>query len=202
MRRYHVPVVKKSVPSRAIAGLCIAAATASLYAVFSGPTYEPGDNPGDITGSIVKDERRVGPSGLPIPRFVTLKSGKVNVRRGPGSEYPVAWVYQRKNYPVEITAEFENWRRIRDVDGQEGWILQQMLSGKRYGVTIPAKDQKYVQLKDDAAGASATVALLANGVMSELDECDGLWCTFAANGYEGYIDQSHIWGIYPGEKVD
>ena len=89
----------------------------------------------DITASVTPAEntakdKKTG-TGLPLPRFVTLKADKVNVRRGPSSDHPVAFVFQRKGMPVEITAEFENWRKIRDSDGAEGWILQSMLSGRR-----------------------------------------------------------------------
>jgi hypothetical protein len=93
---------------------------------------------GEITASVspaestaFHDTGKKHVTGLPLPRFVTLKADKVNVRRGPSSEHPVAFVFQRKGLPVEITAEFENWRKIRDSDGAEGWILQSMLSGRR-----------------------------------------------------------------------
>jgi SH3-like domain-containing protein len=160
------------------------------------------DNTGDFTASIdPTDNRTKGPSGLPVPRFVTLKSGKVNVRRGPSSEYPVAWVYQRKGYPVEITAEFENWRRIRDVDGTEGWILQQMLSGKRLAVVASGK-ARHALLYDDKGQGAGLVAKLGTGVLGETEECDGNWCHFETGDFEGYIAQTQLWGVYPGEIVD
>jgi SH3-like domain-containing protein len=156
---------------------------------------------GDVTGSLGKTEENLGPSGLPIPRFVTLKSHKVNVRRGPSSEYPVAWVYQRKFYPVEITAEFETWRRIRDVDGKEGWILQQMLSGKRYAVVAAGKTPHAVMF-DDTDPSATLVAKLATGVLGQTEHCDGTWCSFTTGDYEGYVAQTQLWGVYPGEVVD
>jgi SH3-like domain-containing protein len=179
-------------------GLSVAACAVGLYLIV-GQTKAPA---GDITGSVTPaDNRTLGPSGLPVPRFVTLKSNKVNVRRGPSSEYPVAWVYQRKGYPVEITAEFENWRRIRDVDGQEGWILMQMLSGKRFAVVASGK-VKHVALYDDKGAESNVVAKLSTGVMSAIEDCDGRWCKFSTSDYEGYILQTQLWGVYPGEMVD
>src|SRR6476646_8312916 len=78
-----------------------------------------------------------GASGLPVPRFVSLKSDKVNVRAGPTKDHDVAWVYNRAALPVEITAEFENWRRIRDWEGAEGWVYHSLLSGKRTAVVVP-----------------------------------------------------------------
>src|SRR5215471_20860346 len=77
-------------------------------------------------------------SGLPIPRFATLKSDEVNVRTGPGSRYPVDWVFKRKGMPVEIVAEYEVWRKIRDWQGASGWVHQSLLTGKRSFI-IPAK---------------------------------------------------------------
>ena len=90
---------------------------------------------GDVTGSIPKDTRRVGTtSGLPVPRFVSLKSDHVNVRGGPTKDNDVSWIYTKSGLPVEITAEFENWRRIRDSEGSEGWVYHSLLSGKRTAV--------------------------------------------------------------------
>ena len=103
---------------------------------------------GAVTGSIGQEaaEANWRASGLPIPRFVSLKAEKVNVRRGPSSDHPVAWVFQRKGLPVEIVAEFENWRRVRDSDGEEGWILQNMLAGKRTAEIAPWKQGQNVAL--------------------------------------------------------
>jgi SH3-like domain-containing protein len=157
---------------------------------------------GETTSSLSTAPVQLGPSGLPIPRFVTLKAGKVNVRKGPSSDHDVAWVYQRKGLPVEITAESDNWRKIRDEDGSEGWILQSMLSGKR-GVLVAtwAKD-KSVMLRDSASANAGFVARLDSGVMGEISSCDGQWCEVSAGDYQGYAQQADLWGVYPGEKVD
>ena len=77
-------------------------------------------------------------SGLPVPRFVSLKADRVNVRGGPDKDHDVTFIYTRVGWPVEITAEFENWRRIRDSDGAEGWVYHSMLSGKRTAAVEPA----------------------------------------------------------------
>ena len=125
--------------------------------------------PGDITASIdAAAPKSVGPSGLPIPRFVSLKAEKVNVRRGPSSDHPVAWVFQRKGLPVEIVAEFENWRRVRDSDGEEGWILQNMLSGKRTAVMAPWKQGQTVPLYDSPNKAGGMLAKVGAGVVGEV----------------------------------
>src|SRR6478672_13751597 len=96
-----------------------------------------------------------GASGLPVPRFVSLKADKVNMHIGPAKTYEVKWVYQRAGLPVEITAEFENWRRIRDADGTEGWIYHSLLSGKRTGMVITKQPDELVAVHEAAAADSA-----------------------------------------------
>ena len=121
---------------------------------------------------------------------------------GPSSDHPVAWVFQRKGLPVEIVAEFENWRRVRDSDGEEGWILQNMLSGKRTAVIAPWKQGQTVPLHDAPSQARGCVAKVGAGVVGEVEGCDGDWCEVTAGGYDGYVEQTQLWGVYPGEKVD
>jgi SH3-like domain-containing protein len=137
-----------------------------------------------------------------VPRFVSLKAEKVKVRRGPSSDHPVAWVFQRKGLPVEIVAEFENWRRIRDSEGDEGWILQSMLAGKRTAVVAPWRGQQMTQLHSAADKASSVQAQLAAGAMGDVVNCDGKWCEISVGGYEGYVQQEMLWGVYPGETVN
>jgi SH3-like domain-containing protein len=156
----------------------------------------------DQTASTSSAPVQLGPSGLPLPRFVTLKANKINVRKGPTSDHDVAWVYQRKGLPVEITAESDNWRKIRDEDGTEGWILQSMLSGKRTATVAAWAKDKAVMLRDDASPAAGFVAKLDTGVLVTISSCDGAWCEIAAGDYEGYAQQSELWGVYPGEKLD
>jgi SH3-like domain-containing protein len=158
--------------------------------------------PGDITGSTAEAPSPVGPSGLPLPRFVSLKANKVNVRKGPSSEHSVAWVYQQKGLPVEITAESDNWRKIRDADGSEGWILQSMLAGKRTAVVADWAKERAVYLHNSATPTSGVSAKLAPGALAIVDSCDGDWCYLTATDYEGYAKQSDLWGVYPGELVD
>lgn len=158
---------------------------------------------GAVTGSIGQEAPKpIGVSGLPIPRFVSLKAEKVNVRRGPSSDHPVAWVFQRKGLPVEIVAEFENWRRVRDSDGEEGWILQNMLAGKRTAEIAPWKQGQNVPLMQNPKSGAGIVAEVGSGVVAEVENCDGAWCELNAGGYTGFIEQTQLWGVYPGEKVD
>ncbi len=157
---------------------------------------------GEITGSTAEAPTEMGHSGLPLPRFVSLKANKVNVRKGPSSEHSVAWIYQQKGLPVEITAESDNWRKVRDSDGSEGWILQSMLAGKRMAVVADWAKDKQVYLHGSAAPTSGVLARLAPGALTQIDSCDGNWCYLTSTDFEGYAKQSDLWGVYPGERVN
>ena len=181
---------------------CLAVAGATAWSFFGKQVDSlAGALPGETTASIDSSRKTPAPSGLPVPRFVSLKAEKVNVRRGPSSEHPVAWVFNRKGMPVEIVAEFENWRRIRDSDGEEGWILQNMLTGKRTAVIAPWRQGQTMPLYDQATTAGGVVAKVTAGVVSEVENCTGEWCEISTNGYGGWIEQSMLWGVYPGEVV-
>jgi len=198
------PAGKRRFGSIILSVACIGIAAAVGWSVFGKRTESQADTaPGEVTGSIEGEAARpLGPSGLPIPRFVSLKAEKVNVRRGPSSDHPVAWVFQRKGLPVEIVAEFETWRRVRDSDGEEGWILQNMLSGKRTAVIAPWKQGQVVPLQNAPRSGAGAVAQVGAGVVAEVEGCDGQWCELTAGGYDGYVEQTQLWGVYPGEKVD
>lgn len=141
-------------------------------------------------------------SGLPVPRFVSLKTDKVVVRGGPNKNHDVKWLYQRAGLPVEITAEFETWRRIRDSDGTEGWVYHSLLSGRRTGVvTAKAKDD-LVPVYDSADLKSRVVAQLERGVQGSVKRCNAGWCRISGQGFDGWIQQDRLWGVYPDEKFD
>ena len=197
----------RRIASISVALACIGIAAATAWSFF-GKRNDSLANvvPGEMTASVSQPANQpvkaLGPSGLPIPRFVSLKAEKVNVRRGPSSDHGVAWVFQRKGLPVEIVAEFETWRRIRDSDGAEGWILQNMLSGRRTAVMAPWKRDESIPLYDRPSPTGGIVAKLSSGVLGEVSSCTGEWCEVTAGGYGGYVEQSQIWGVYPGETVD
>jgi len=141
-------------------------------------------------------------SGLPVPRFVSLKSDKVNVRGGPTQDQEVRWVYTRAGMPVEVTAEFENWRRIRYWEGAEGWVYHSLLSGKRTAVVVPNLKDELVPLYENADPTSPVVAKLQAGVQGALQSCTGAWCEFRGKGFDGWIRQDRLWGAYPNEKIE
>ena len=145
----------------------------------------------------------IGPvSGLPVPRFVSLKAGKVYVRLGPTKDYPVAYIYRRAGEPVEITAEYDNWRRIRDSEGSEGWVWHSLLSGRRTGLVAPWTKEAALPIRVKASADERTAARLEPKVLVEARRCDGQWCRIEGDGFSGFIEQERLWGIYPGERFD
>jgi SH3-like domain-containing protein len=137
-------------------------------------------------------------SGLPVPRFASLRSNDVNVRSGPGTRYPVEWVFQRKNMPVEVIAEFDTWRKIRDWQGTTGWVHQSMLVGKR--TVIVAGRQ--VSLLRTPETDSQTMARVDPSVQGELLSCKPGWCRVRIDDYKGWLPRAAIWGVYPDEKIE
>jgi SH3-like domain-containing protein len=141
-------------------------------------------------------------SGLPVPRYVSLKSDRVNVRAGPTKDHDVAWVFTRSGLPVEITAEFENWRRIRDSEGAEGWVYHSLLSGRRTAVVTQRSKDDLVPLNDEPETTGSVTAKLQSGVVVQVKRCNGSWCRVTGEGFDGWIQQERLWGVYPNEKVD
>jgi SH3-like domain-containing protein len=141
-------------------------------------------------------------TGLPLPRFVSLKSNDVNVRRGPGQEYDVAFTYVREGLPVEITQEFDNWRKIRDSEGAEGWVFHSLLSGERTALVAPWDTTGPFPTHVSADPAAAIVAYLEPKVIADVEECTGTWCLISVKGYEGWIEQERLWGVYPNEVFE
>ncbi len=155
------------------------------------------------TAEMAAAQAAKGPSGLPLPRFVTLKSKRVNLRIGPGTDYAASWMYLKAGLPVEIIQEYDNWRQIRDADGTEGWVNQSLLSGTRAAIAAPWMKGKgkavYVNMRRDALPSATVVAKLEPGAMMSIGECNGDWCFAKSDGAEGWVAQSEIWGAYPGE---
>ena len=137
-----------------------------------------------------------GAQKLLLPRFACLRSGEVNVRVGPGSEYPIEWILKYEKMPVEIISEFDVWRKIRDFEGSEGWVHQSMLSGVRMAMLIG--DQTLLKKSPDAQAAA--LAKIETGVLGRLMECKEGWCRLHIQGYKGWVPRSTIWGLYPSES--
>jgi len=145
-------------------------------------------------------------SGLPVPRFVSLKSDRVNLRNGPGTDYPTGWVYRRAGLPLEVVKEFEGWRQVRDAEGVTGWVLQSFLSGRRTALVLPWERKSgapppLVPILESDSTHSNIVANVEAGVIADLHTCDGRWCRVTVDQYSGYIEQKKLWGVYEGEAL-
>lgn len=195
----------RGLPSRLLS-LLMLAALAALLLHEPARAADPADGPvgegsessgeGDKVGSGIKG------SGLPVPRFVSLRTKEVNMRIGPGVQYPVEWVYHRRELPVEVIAEFEVWRKIRDPEGAEGWVHQSMLAGKRT-VTI-RKDKARVMLRRTDSDASTPIAWLSPGVIGKVLKCprNSVYCQVEIEGYHGWLSRDEVWGVYRAETID
>lgn len=133
---------------------------------------------------------------LPLPRFASLRTNEVNMRVGPGTRYSINWVYKREGLPVEITQEFEDWRKIRDADGTVGWMHKQMLHGQRM-VVIQKKITVLRKTSDENSGA---VLRAEPGVIGKLLECEPGWCRLQIAGHKGWVQKNSIWGVNKDEK--
>lgn len=136
---------------------------------------------------------------LKVPRFVSLHSDKVNLRTGPGRQYPIEWVLTRKNMPVEVTAQFEHWRRVREWDGTEGWVQEHMVDSKRFVVVDRSDREGNNPLRAGPDPVAAVVARAEPGVIARLLGCQGDWCRVEAAGTSGWMKRNEIWGVYPDE---
>ncbi len=132
-----------------------------------------------------------------VPRFASLRADEVNLRTGPGERYPIDWVLTRKGMPVEVLAEFDVWRKIRDAEGSEGWVHQRMLVASRN--VVVEGGIRTLHAEPDAA--SPAVARAEPGVIGRLIECRGRWCYVEAKGTKGWLERSEIWGVYADEAV-
>jgi SH3-like domain-containing protein len=141
-------------------------------------------------------------SGLPVPRYVSLKADKVNVRAGPTRDHDVAWVFTRAGIPVEITAESDNWRRIRDAEGAEGWVFHSLLSGRRTVLVAPSTKTATFPLYERPDPSTRVVAKLEPRVLGTVRTCDRKWCRIFGDGFDGFMEQHLLWGVYPNETVE
>ncbi len=133
----------------------------------------------------------------PLPRFVSLRPNEVNLRVGPGPDYPVEWIYLKAGLPVEVIAEFDTWRKIRDKDHSEGWVHQTMLSSRRSAIIQEGEALMYN--KDDTK--SQPLVRLQQGVVVDLLKCRGEWCQVRIYDFRGWVQRSSLWGMYPQEIV-
>jgi SH3-like domain-containing protein len=158
------------------------------------PTPAPVEPP-----QVAAPEHRGSATNLPLPRFAALRSDEVNLRAGPGTRYPIEWVYKRRELPVEIQREFEVWRLVQDPDGIKGWVHQATLTGRRSFIVTGGD----VTLRREAQDNAAPVAILKLGVVGHIRTCqtNSNWCQVQTGDYRGFLKRSQFWGTSPGELV-
>ena len=154
-------------------------------------------------------------TGLPLPRFAALRADDVNMRSGPGTRYPILWLYKRRDLPVEIEREFDVWRLVEDSDGVKGWVHQATLVGTRSFVVTAAGDPGAAAdtgtadhgagtlLRDDPRDDAGVVAILRPGVIGRLRACPAgsAWCRVSTHTYSGWLQRSAIFGLLPNEAI-
>ncbi|MEZ5854023.1 MAG: SH3 domain-containing protein [Hyphomicrobiaceae bacterium] len=146
-------------------------------------------------------------SGLPVPRFVSLKSSRVHARQGPGMDHKVLWVYRRAGLPLEVIREYEGWRQVRDSDGAESWIVHSLVSGRRTALVMPWETKQKgskpkLSLLASANASARPVAIIEAGVLANVKSCDTRWCLVSVGSFRGFIPQKSLWGVYPGEVIE
>lgn len=134
----------------------------------------------------------------PVPYWASIASGEAMVRTGPGRNYPGIWLYKRRDLPVRVLQRHENWRKIEDVDGDQGWMLVTLLSDRRTALVKPGEPRN-VRVRPNN-GAPVRYRAEA-GVVGRIDHCDGDWCHVQFGSKDGYIAQGDIWGTNDGENV-
>ena len=164
--------------------------------------------------ALAEDPAAAGRSGLAVPRFVSLKSDRVNLRQGPSGDHKIVWVFRRAGLPVEVVKESEGWRQVRDSEGTIGWVQGNMLSGRRTVTVQPWEVGKAaagaaaaktaaspVPLFARDAASSGVVANVEPGVIASVVACTGEWCRISVGDLKGFIEQKKLWGVYVGEAI-
>ena len=155
------------------------------------------DDSAEVEKKGLSRDQRPGRTGRPLPRFVSLRANKVNLRTGPGARYPIDWVYQRAGLPVEIIDEFDTWRRIRDWQGTIGWVHQSMLQGRRTVMILG--ERRLMRRRPDPQAPG--VAYLEPGAIAVLESCEGVWCELSAGGFRGWLEAAAFYGLYSSELL-
>ncbi len=142
-----------------------------------------------------RDPAKGAVTQLPIPRFVSLKGSEGNARRGPGLTHRIDWVFTRAGMPLKITAEYEHWRRVEDVDGAGGWIHYTLLSGVRSVLVT----QDMAQAFATPDGGADVVYQSELGVIGKLLQCVPDWCRISVEGEKGWLRKTSLWGVTAAE---
>ncbi len=149
-------------------------------------------------GVAAQEAARIGESGLPLPRFASLASDEVNMRTGPGSKYPIRWVYRRRGLPVKIVAESDQWRQVVDPEGERGWIHSSLLSRRH---TVLVTGDGVAEVRRSPSADARVLLRIEPGVIVELVSCQDRWCLVDLEGDRGWLRRERLWGIDPGAST-
>lgn len=145
------------------------------------------------------ETRSLGPeTNLPLPRFVSLKAEKANIRRGPGLTHRIDWIFLRRGMPLEVIAEHGHWRKVRDVDDASGWVHHAMLRGRRTAVVTAPQ----AALRAEPGQDKSVVAIAEAGVIVSVGRCGVNWCEVDKDPHSGWLRKADIWGANDGEIFD
>lgn len=191
-------------PQRSKIAVIYALAMIGCATTFSYSPFAWAQSPAPAAPGVAGNAAQINPpgadSGLPLPRFVSLRAGEVNMRSGPGVQYPVDWVYKRRHLPMEVIAEFQTWRKVRDHQGTQGWVHQSMIGGERTAIVLGR--MRTARAKPESG--SRALAKLEPDVITQVLQCpkESGWCRIRASGIEGWLRRVEIWGIQKGEVIE
>jgi SH3-like domain-containing protein len=153
-----------------------------------------------LSSGALAEQRTRGKSGLFLPRFVATSEAKANVRRGPGAEYPLLWQYQGLGIPLEIVAEYGNWRQIRDHEGDEGWMHMRLLRSTHR--VIVQSGPHAIALKARPDTGASTHAYIGDGALGKVTQCSQGWCEIAIGDYDGWLPRNKLWGLHASDFTE
>jgi SH3-like domain-containing protein len=131
------------------------------------------------------------------PYYASITAGKARMRTGPGRNYPASWLYQRADLPIKVVDVYNDWRKIEDPDGTQGWMLANLLSRTRTALVVGG----IAEMRDSPRPAARIVWRSAPGVVGRISKCARGWCYFDVRGRGGYVEQARVWGVDPGEEL-
>lgn len=138
------------------------------------------------------------PASRPVPYWASITAGEARMRAGPGRQFPAIWLYRRAGLPVKVVQTAPGWRRVRDQDGAEGWMLVNLLADRRTAVVTG----EVRALHAAPTPESRTLWTVEPGVVGRIARCAAGWCAFETGGHKGFVRIAHIWGVGPTEVVE
>ncbi len=135
------------------------------------------------------EEKADTPSGLPVPRWVSVRGSPASMRAGPGLDYPILWRFERSGVPLQVITETHEWRKVCGPDGSIAWIHRTLTSGRRRAMAL----QAVPMLAEPEADAEVRANLAARGFVS-LEACESGWCEVSAGDSSGWVPETALFG--------